>query len=291
MFPSPRRLVRPAALLLAVTTLTACVAGAGAVTPSPTPRPVDRDRPIFSVSWEGGFVPPATILGRLPTIVVYGDGRVISQGPQIDIYPGPLMPNLQVRTLSAAALDRLVKLARDQGLLKSVHYDFPGIADATDTVLTIQVDGGTYRVSAYALAEAGADRPGGIALDEATTKGRAALRAFIDSLTGLPDSDFVNASQAFAAAGLRVFAGRADLARPVDLPLDQPLLVWPLADLGTAGAAVANQDGIRCQVLAGADLVTILPLLANANQLSTFTSGAGTYSLIVRPLLPHETGC
>ena len=50
---------------------------------------------MFRATWEGGFVTPESLLARLPIVVVYADGRVITQGPQIDIYPGPLMPNLQ----------------------------------------------------------------------------------------------------------------------------------------------------------------------------------------------------
>ena len=121
----------------------------------PSPKPVDADKVIFRVSWEGGFVTPETLLARLPAVVVYADGRVITQGPIPMIYPGPFMPNLQERTLSPDALDRLISLAREKDLLKDVRYDFPGIADAADTVLEIKLDGKSYRITAYALAEAG----------------------------------------------------------------------------------------------------------------------------------------
>ena len=158
VFRAASWIARPAALLSFTLALSACVGTAGAVAPSAppskSPMPVDPDRPVFSVTWDGGFVAPGTILGRLPVIVVYPDGRVIVQGPQIAIYPGPLMPNLQERTLTPDALARLIELARDRDLLCTIHYDLPGIADATDTILTINLDGATYRVSAYALAEA-----------------------------------------------------------------------------------------------------------------------------------------
>jgi hypothetical protein len=289
------RIVRPAALLLAAIALSACVGTAGAVvpstTPSASPTSVDPDRPVFSVTWEGGFVAPGTILGQLPVIVVHADGRVITQGPQVAIYPGPLMPNLLERTLSADTLARLIDLAHDEDLLRNAHYDFPGIADATDTVLTIELGGTTYRVSAYALAEAGVEMAPGIPLDEATTKGRAQLRAFIDVLTGLPSTDFVDAEHTYLPTAIRIYSRTADVVPNSELPGEQPAIAWPLGDLATAGEAVANHEGVRCQLVEGADLATVMPALDRASQLSTFRSGDELYALIPRPLLPGETGC
>ena len=48
---------------------------------------------------------------------------------------------------------------------------------------------------------------------------------------------------------------------------------------------------VRCQVVDDDDLATVLPLLQAAKTLSTFRSGGQLYGLIVRPLLPGETGC
>ena len=58
-----------------------CVGSVGAAGSTPSPRPVDPDKVIFRVSWDGGFVTPETLLGRVPMIAVYADGRVITQGP------------------------------------------------------------------------------------------------------------------------------------------------------------------------------------------------------------------
>jgi hypothetical protein len=154
VFRAALRLARPAALLAVAVLTAACVGGAGAAGPTPSPKPEDPDKVIFRVSWEGGFVTPEMLLGRLPVIAVYADGRVITLGPVPAIFPGPFMPNLLQQTLSPEALEGLIQLARDKDLLKDVTYDFPGIADAADTVLEINVDGKSYRLSAYALAEA-----------------------------------------------------------------------------------------------------------------------------------------
>lgn len=295
MFRAVMRRARPAALVLASLSLAACVGSAGAVNPSQPPSgssdPVDPNTPIFRVGWEGGFVRPEAILGRLPIVVVYADGRVITQGPVPAVYPGPLMPNLQERTLSPDALARLIELARDKNLLRTVHYDYPGIADAPDTVLEIELDGTSYRVSAYALAEAGVDGAD-MGLDQASIDGRAALRAFIDALTGIPNSDFTDREHPYVPAGLRLYAGKAVIVPNSELPGEQPAVDWPLGDLATAGAAVDNGAlDVRCQVVEGEDLEAILPLLESANGLQTFRSEGELYSLTVRPLLPGETGC
>lgn len=292
MFRVAAHLARPATLLVLALVATACVGTAGAApSGSPSGKPLDPDRVVFRVRLDGGFVMPEALLARLPIIVVYGDGRVITQGPQIEIYPGPLMPNLQERTLSEAALDRLIELARDKDLLKTIDYPFPMIADAPDTVLEINLDGQSYRVSANALAEGnGSTVDGG--LDPAVVEGRAALRSFIDALTGVPASDFVDEEHPLALSALRIYAGKAVVVPDSELPGEQPAIDWPLEDLATAGQAVENSPlHVRCQVIEGDDLPKVLSLLQSANTLSTFRSEGELYSLIVRPLLPGETGC
>ena len=295
MFHFALRLARAAALLMAAVVAIACVGSAGAApSGSPSDKPIDPDQVVFRVSWDGGFVTPEMLLGRLPIIVVYADGRVITQGPQILIYPGPLMPNLQEHTLSQAALDRLIELARDKDLLKTIHYEFPSIADAPDTVLEINVDGESYRVSAYALAEAvDLEVPSGdVMLDPAEIEGRAALREFIDALTGIPASDFVDEEHPVTIETLRIYAAKAVVVPNSELPGEQPAIDWPLEDLAAAGEAVENSPiDVRCQVIEGGDLATVLPLLEAANSLQTFQSEAELYSFTVRPLLPGESGC
>jgi hypothetical protein len=281
------RLARLTSLLVIAVVATACSVAAGAApSGSPSGKPVDPDQVVFRATWEGGFVTPESLLARLPIVVVYADGRVITQGPQIDIYPGPLMPNLQEQTLSADALARLIQIARDKDLLKTIHYGMPGIADVPDTVLEINVDGQSYRISASAL---GHDAPGAGDVD---TEGRAALQGFIDALTGIPAGDFVDEEHPFEITGLRVYAGKAVVVPDSEFPGEQAPIDWPLADLATAGLPVANSPlDVRCQVIDGDDLAKVLPLLEAANSLSTFRSNGELYSFTVRPLLPGETGC
>ena len=264
MFRAAFRLARPAALVAIAAVAAACVGSAGAAGSTPSPKPVDPDAVIFRVSWEGGFVTPDMLLGRLPVVAVHADGRVITQGPVLAIYPGPFMPNLQERTLSEAGLERLITLAREQDLLKDVHYDFPGIADATDTVLEINLDGESYRVSAYALAEAGLEGEiaPAIELEPAEVEGRAELREFIGALMTIPETDYVDPPHAFEFEALRLYVKPAEIVENSELPGEQPPIAWPLDDLATAGTAIDNPSVDRCLVVEGADLETVLPLPA-----------------------------
>src|SRR5262245_38353160 len=66
------------------------------------------DEVVLRVEYIGGFVAVQTLATRLPFLTVYGDGRVITEGPQILIYPGPALPNVLERRIGAGDLNRLV---------------------------------------------------------------------------------------------------------------------------------------------------------------------------------------
>ena len=282
------RLASPAAFALTALVAAACVAPAGATNPSASPSAViDPDTVVIRVDWEGGFVPPGVNLSRLPLVLVTADGRVITQGPQDAMYPGPLLPNLQVRTLTPDSLADLLERAADDGLLVDAEYAGGPIADATTTVLRITVDGVTYTQSAYALFES-LDANGAEQLSGAPdAEGRAAMRSFLDALTGLPDGAYTGDPTSYVADGLRLYSS----AYVPDPAADWLPVEWPLEDLATAGASAGDGLGIRCQVVTGDDLATVLPLLEGANSATPFRSGGTDYTLIVRPLLPGERGC
>jgi hypothetical protein len=287
VFRPALRLASPAAIALTAMVAAACVAPAGATNPSGSPSAaIDPDTAVIRVDWEGGFVPPGVNLSRLPLVLVTADGRVITQGPQPAIYPGPILPNLQVRTLTPEALVDLLELAAAEGLLVDAEYAGGPIADAATTVLRITVDGVTFTQSAYALFES-LDPNGAEHSDVPDAEGRAAMRSFLDTLTGLPDSAYSDASAPYVADGLRVYSS----AYVPDPAADWMPVDWPLDDLATAGQSAGDGLGIRCQVVTGDDLATVLPLLEGANSATPFRSGGADYTLIVRPLLPGESGC
>ena len=62
---------------------------------------------IVRIEQQGGMLPQWETLRWYPsTVVLYDDGRLIIQGPQIEIYPGPALPNLQVTHFTRPASSR-----------------------------------------------------------------------------------------------------------------------------------------------------------------------------------------
>jgi hypothetical protein len=201
------------------------------------------------------------------------------------IWPAPLVPALQVRTLTPEALDRLIDLAGAKGLTTDAHYDFMAVSDVTTTVLAVTIDGRTSTVSAYALAETPDDVADGMTAAE--RQGRANLSAFLDALTAIPEDDWADDGALLEPEAIRVYA----TPYVPDPAADWQAVPWPLEDLATAGTELENGMGYRCQVIAGDDLAEVMPLLEGANEQTPFRSGDADFTLIVRPLLPGESGC
>lgn len=289
-------------LLVAACTTTGGPAG----TPSdgPIAHPTGADQLVLRIATAGGFVAPTMILDRLPEFSLYGDGRVVTPGAQIAIYPAPAMPSVQTVRLDEAAVQRLLARAAAAGLLgPDRQLPWPGVADAPTTVFTVVAGGSRHVVSAYAL---GIDGPG-----QSETPERAALASFRAALLDLPgllgtqppvavlpvDRLQVVAMPAAAldvptAGGPTVGPSAAVDGSSVPLPIQGQRLTWPLAaPLQTFGAPVAVMQDARCGVLQGPDLAVALPAIRTSNQLTTWRSGGSDWRILVRPLLPDETGC
>jgi hypothetical protein len=61
------------------------------------------DDVVISVRYDGGFAPVGAIFARTPVALITGDGRALTSGPVPAIYPGPLLPNIQERSITPAA--------------------------------------------------------------------------------------------------------------------------------------------------------------------------------------------
>lgn len=288
---SPLRLAS-LGLVVALTVAACSVAGSS---PSGSPAPTGITYPtgagdlVLRLRYVGGFMPPSAHLVQLPVISVYGDGTVIVPGPQIAIYPGPALPNLQRATITPAGMRVLLEAARDAGLLgPDARYDLVGIADASTAEFTLNADGRVHTISAYALME-GSGVPEGA--DPAVTEARAKLASFQAQLGSL---------EALLGAELGSWSAyRPDTIQLLVSPgipddgqgLTQEPIAWPLSTpLATFGEALpALFEGQRCGVVTGVD--QLMPLLEKANTLTPWTDEGASYGLAVRPLLPGEEGC
>ncbi len=88
---------------------------------------------------------------RLPLLTVYGDSRVISEGPQVAIYPGPALPNVLVQKISSISVDSLVNARLSHGVGRGIDLGQPLVADAPSTKFTVLTKDGPKLTEVYAL--------------------------------------------------------------------------------------------------------------------------------------------
>ncbi len=246
---------------------------------------------VLRIDTGGGLAGPDQNALSIPQVSVYADGRVISQGAQIDIYPGPALPPLHLARLSPAGLERVLDAAAEAGLTAGDrHLPMRGIADAHTTTFTVITEGETHVVAAEALGlEAGHEDQ----LDATELQARRAMVDFQGALSYLSPSlgtDVLAEGLPYEFDELRIFT-RPGL--PPDEPdLAQPDLEWPLAEpLMSFGEPFPMGEDARCGTVSGDDLQTLLPLVMSANQLTRWESDGELYELLLRPLLPDESGC
>ncbi|MGY1829919.1 hypothetical protein ACI8AA_05745 [Geodermatophilus sp. SYSU D01180] len=267
--------VRAAALLAGALALAGCAQdGTDAAAPSPDPLPAG---PVLQVEHTGGFVPPEDLATRLPLVTVYGDGRVFTEGPQIEIWPSPALPNVQVTEVDEATVRDLLDRALDAGVAEDADLGEPPVADAPTTRITLTTGEGTAVREVYALAET---PDGSLAPEQA--QARARLQDLVDELTGLagagPAESYVPQT---VAAVVQPHPGG-------DPEFPQPDVTWPGPELpGTPLGA-----GLTCVSATGQQAADVLATAAPANVLTPWVTADGArWSIAFRPVLPHETGC
>lgn len=245
----------------------------------------DQAALLLRVAYVGGFVPPNVIPTRLPLLSVYSDGRVITQAPQIEIFPPPALPGLEVRRISPADARRLVDLAVAAGVGGNADYGRPGVADVPSTRFTIRTDAGVRTTEVYALGDAdgftGGLTPGQIAA-------RRQLWNLMSQLTDLSRTlgpDAVSQSTRYAPTAI---AAVSEAWRSSGQP-DQPEQVWPGPAL--PGALLGGPLELHCVTAEGAAAARVASAAAQANTLTPWRSADDRWTVTLRPLLPDERGC
>ena len=230
------------------------------------------DDVVVEVTQEGGFVPPEVIFARTPTALISGDGRALSTGPTIAIFPGPLLPNLLQRSITPPGIEAVLAKADELGLLAEVEYPRNDqIADAPDTVVTITVDGTTYRHQAYALG-----------FDTESDPARANLAEFVAAMTDLPATAGqaqLGPEEPYAATTYLIQATPVDL-ETMTFDVEPTVVPWP------ADATVRLADAEECAELPAAEAEA---LFADANQLTFFTDNDVTYQVAAVQQVPGRT--
>lgn len=250
--------------------------------------PTDPNALVLRIGQEGGFVPVQFNLTRLPDLSLYGDGRLVSQGPQILIYPGPALPNILVRKVSAEGVKAIVQEAAKAGLTgkdRNFRAAADRITDMPDTVFTLTT-GSTHKTSVYGFGS-GEDLKAGSRSEIKAIKALRALQEKLTDLGWLPEGS-VGAEEPYTPAGMRIF-----VSEPVqpEAGLEQTPVAWPLAQpLAEFGSPVLP-EGFKCGTVTGDDLAKVLEAAKSANQVTPWESAGVKFGLSFRPLLPDESGC
>jgi hypothetical protein len=234
---------------------------------------------VVRIEQKGGLLPQWETLRWFPTVVLYDDGRLIVQGPQIEIYPGPALPNLQVTHLTQAGIDQVLAWAKEAGLHGPDRQLGEQMMDAGSTVFTVVSTDGTHQTSVTDMTASGADI--------------GAVNQFqnvmLDLRTYLPN-DVVGDDEPYAFDRLRLISFAADpttidpqLSTTIEWPLDQPI--------SALGDSLSEPANYRCALIDGADLQTLMPLFERSNELTLWQSEDTLYQFYLRPLLPDEEAC
>jgi hypothetical protein len=266
--------------------------------PSPDPGgtimyPDGADDLVLLIQVTGGLVPPHALVTELPWVAVYGDGRVITQGPVIAIYPGPALPNLQVTQLTPAGMQTLLRAARDAGLMKGdAEYTSSNVADAQTTIFTVNAEGQTHQVSVYALEFD--EIPTSTSVEELEARQRLRdFRQHAADIHGLiPAEEIAGDDQPYDIERLQLVIQPADeAAAPSDPSIDPGEMTWPLETPAAEFGEPYLLQRSRCGVVEGSELAPMLIAMRMANQLTRWESDGELYLVYPRPLLPHEQGC
>ncbi|WP_433825168.1 hypothetical protein ACQP2E_23900 [Actinoplanes sp. CA-015351] len=233
---------------------------------------------VLRVQYRGGFVPPQFLIGRLPLVSVYADGRVITEGPTTLIYPGPALPNLQVARITPEEVKQLAAEAAGAGVETGADFGTPNVADIPSTRVSVVTGYGTQSVDVVALNEA---QPDDSSLTAANQAARKKLKTFVDKLTSLGAE-----SQPYAPEEIAAIAQA--WTDPGDGLAGKPV-TWPGPQL--PGEYLNKTVAIRCLAVTGAEKDAVLAAAEKANQQTPWASGGKQWSVTFRPLLPDESGC
>jgi hypothetical protein len=102
---------------------------------------------ILQVGVSGGFVAPSTTLTQFPGFSLYGDGTLITQGAQTEIYPGPALPAMIQTHVSEDGIQAILQAAQTAGLFgPDTSYGYNCIADVGTTTFVVNAEGSTHTI-------------------------------------------------------------------------------------------------------------------------------------------------
>ena len=238
-------------------------------------------------------IPPVNRFGLLPMVTFTDDNEVVLAGPQIMIYPGPLLPNLQARPISDAGFEKIVQRGRDLGMFTgSGDFTPPDVAPGAPLGrIEIVVDGVLHTLT-------GDPSRTIVCVMAPCNPAPGTPEAFGTFWASLADLGWLagelGQEAPYVADAYAVLAG----VEPAEQSsLHEPVAVWPLEEpLATFGKPIGSASMPRCGTARGEDATTLVPVLETANQLTRWVDkGAATppsgTPIQVRPMVPGEDVC
>jgi len=254
------------------------------------------DQLVLRVEHRGGLMIAGGDFINFPAFTLLGDGRVFLPGAQAAIFPGPALPPVQIRQLTEDGVQTILHAVAASGQF-AASAEWRGaqnfVADAADTVFTLNADGRTVTVAIYGLGTVmpGDEPPNFPAAEKPVHQALSQLLERLSTLdTWMPVTAWAadQAWQPYAPGALRLLVRNADADPPDSSGIANQELPWPTAtDPATFGAATEFGD-FRCGVVAGDDAAAWYEALSNANQLTRFVADDHRYEVSARQLLPGE---
>ncbi|HWP62637.1 MAG TPA: hypothetical protein VNO86_04130 [Candidatus Binatia bacterium] len=278
--------------LLLTAVLAGCAPG-GASTPSPGPSGPPSPPVAADIVFRATVVqalPPIEQFEWLPLAVVTADGRLLTPGPMMARYPGPLVAPIEERTITPAGVELLLGALRDAGLLTG-QSDFtggtlrPGQAAGR---LEVVADGRRYEIigDPSRVVRCG-DEPARCIPAPGTPEAFAHFWLRLADLPGWLASE-LGPPRPYAPTAYAVLVGPP----PEEGGLVQQPATWPIEPaLAEFGRPLSGDPTRRCGLVTGAAATTLRPVLEAANELTSWVEAADPatrYGLTVRPLLPGD---
>lgn len=224
-------LIRLAGVMLAGLTITGC-----GQTGPPRATALPADRMVFMVMSSGGMVPALLYALQSPSLVVYGDGRVVTLSA--GVVPELIPARYNVARVDVAAVENFVASADRGGVISSAtDFGTPRVTDLDTTTVLLDAGAGPQQVRVYALDEQ-FDRD----LSPVQRETRARLRTLIDAAGQL----------ATGAATAAYIPDRVAVYEPMSGAGDEPATTaWPGPPPESFMVAVRARRSTACGELSG----------------------------------------
>ncbi len=268
-------------VLLALALLVGCGSETVTVPPAPPPPPdppgpdlpADPDALFLEVRLEGGFAPLEHLIGRPPVLALTVGGDLYYEGPQIEIWPPPLLPSM-IRTELPPALGAVV-------IGTAVAAGLP----EADDDLIVQPGGPTDQPTwIFIFRDADGERRIRVSGFYAPTD----VDPRVPLLRELLDALFARTAELpgepYRGDRIQAFVSRDD--RPSDDEY-RHVLPWPLPEPPPPPGAAE----FECRIHEGEAAVVALEAFAGANFETRWDHEGDVRMIVPRPLIPAEPGC